>query len=47
MYVIVSIKTNNSRGTSVVVYTDLCGKELHRQVGMGIMVTSESICGER
>ena len=37
MYVIVTIKkTYNSRGMSVVACTDLWGKELHRQVGMGI-----------
>ena len=29
-----------SRGTRVVVYTDLLGKGPHRQVGMGIVMTS-------
>ena len=29
----------------VVICTDLSGKELHRQLGVGIVVTSESICG--
>ena len=33
-------KTYNSRGMRVVVCTDLWGKELHRQVDAGIMVTS-------
>ena len=35
----------NSKGVSVVVYTDLSGKELHRQVVMGRVVTSESLGG--
>ena len=43
MYIIVSIK--NYRGTSVVVCTDLWGKELHRQVSVGIMVTSGNLHG--
>ena len=29
----------------VVICTDLSGKELHRQVGIGIVVTTESLCG--
>ena len=33
-------KTYNSRGTSVLVCTDLWGMELHREVGVGIVVTS-------
>ena len=41
MYVIVSI----SRVTSVVVCTDLSGKELHRQVGVARVVTSRSLGG--
>ena len=32
-------------GTSVIVCTDLWGKELHKQVHMGIVVTSGSLCG--
>ena len=46
MYVIVSIKkTYNSRGggASVAVCSDLPGKEPHRQVGVGSMVTSGSL----
>ena len=36
MHVIVSVKkTYNFRGMSVVVCTDVSGKEPHRQVGMG------------
>ena len=31
---------------SVVVCTDLWGKELHRQVGVGMVVTSGSLPGE-
>ena len=46
MYVIVSIKkTYNSRGTSVVVCTDLSGKEPQRQLGVCIVVTSGSLGG--
>ena len=30
---------------SISVYTDLSGKELHRQVSVGILVTSGSLCG--
>ena len=45
MYVIVSIKRHNSRRMSVVVYTDLSGKDLHRQVGAGGAVTSRSLGG--
>ena len=29
----------------VVVFTDLLGKEPHRQVDVGIVVTSGSLCG--
>ena len=42
MYVFVSIK----RLTIPVVYTDLSGKELHTQVAVCIVVTSESLGGE-
>ena len=47
MYVIVSSKklTYNSKGMSVVVCTDLLGKELHRQVSEGIVVTLGSLHG--
>ena len=46
MDVTVSIKIRyNSRGTSVVVCTDLQGKEPHRQVGIGQVMTSGSLGG--
>ena len=35
--------TNHISEMSVVVCTDLCGKALHRQVGVGIVVTSGSL----
>ena len=35
----------NSWGTSVVVCTDLSGKEPYKQIGMGRVVTSGSLCG--
>ena len=35
--------TYNPRGTSVVIYTDLSGKELHSQVGMGRLMISGNI----
>ena len=45
MYVTVSSKRVNSRGTSVVVCTDLRGNELHGQVGVGIGVMSVILHG--
>ena len=46
MYVIVSIKRLTIRGgTSVADCTDLSGKKLYTQVGMGIVVTSGSLRG--
>ena len=40
------IEQNGSGNSIVVVCTGLRGKELHREVGMGIVVTSGSLCGE-
>ena len=41
MYVIASSKkAYNSKGMSVVGFTDLSGKELHIEIGVGIVVTS-------
>ena len=36
-------RTYNSRGTSVIVHTDLAGKETHRQVGVGKVIASGSL----
>ena len=43
MYVIVGIKTYNSRWMSVVVCTELPGKEPHKHVGVGSMVVTGSL----
>ena len=46
MYLIVSIKRLTILGgTSVVGCTELPGKELHGQVGVGIVVTSGTLSG--
>ena len=46
MYVIVSIKRLTiPGGMSVVICTDLWGKELHRQIGVGMVVISGILCG--
>ena len=37
---------NDDNKNTVAVCTDLRGNDLHRQVGMGTVVTSGSLCGE-
>ena len=39
----ISKNTHNSRGTGVIIYTDLSGTEAHRQTGVDKMIASGSI----
>ena len=45
LFMYLYVKTYNSRGTGVVVCTDLSGKEQYRQVGLDRVVTSGNIGG--